>query len=233
VTFSSGGGAFSAISGQYVYAGLRVVDVSNPTAPTVVGTLSISGAGTAQGIAISETNAYVIDDAGRVHIVDVSDPAAATEIGYLDLNEPAYDIEISGAYAYVVTHGWYCDEFEGCTRTSGHLQVLDISGGSCARLVTSIGRPKAPEEILISGGYAYISEWSLNFYTYAGELTVVDIRNPAAPVDVAWAGTVSFSGGCTLGYQPLGVAVLGDAAFVTTPWSLITYGAFNPPAQCF
>jgi hypothetical protein len=233
VGFSAGGGNFSAMSGKYVYAGLKVVDVSDPAAPAVVGSLPISGAGTPWGLAISGTNAYVVDDGGRVHIIDVSDPTAAIEIAYLDLGEPAYDIAIAGTYAYVVTHAWFCDD-EGCTRIPGHLQILDISCPPGVSVVSSIVRPKAPEGILVSGGYAYLSEQSTNFFSYAGEVTVVDVRSPATPVDVAWAGTPSFANSYVLGYGPQGITVAGSAVYVTTPWNLYVYSAFtaNGPAQC-
>jgi hypothetical protein len=230
VTFPSPSATLSAISGKYVYAGLNVVDVSDPTAPIVVGSLPVSGPGTPNGIAISGTNAYVTDDSGRVHILDISDPKAATEMGYLDLGEPAYDIAISGTYAYVVTHGWYCDD-EGCTRIPGHLQVLDISGPSCARLVTSIGRPKGAEGIVVSGGYAYLSEKSCTFYTYQDELTVVDISNPSAPFDVAYTGNTGNSLSAAFGYGIQGVAVIGNTAFVTTPWNLFVYNAYTSSQQ--
>jgi len=233
VGFTSLSATMSGMSGKYIYAGLKIVDISDPTVPTVVGSLPVSGPGTPNGLALSGTNAYVTDDSGRVHILDVSDPTAASEVGYIDLGEPAYDIAISGTYAYVVTHGDYCDD-EGCTKSPGHLTVLDISGSSFASVVSSVGRPKAPEGIFISGGYAYLSELSTNFYSYAGELTVVDIRSPTAPKDVAWAGTVTFAGSYSLGYSPQGVAVIGNAAYVTTPWNLYVYSAFkdSQPPQC-
>jgi len=222
---SSAGGAFAAVYGKYLFAGLNVVVVSDPTAPTVVGRLPLSGSGTPTGLAVSGTNAYVVDDSGRLHIVDVSDPRASGEIGYVDFGEPAYDVAISGTYAYVVTHGWYCDD-EGCTRVNGSLRILDISGGSCAKPVSTIGRPKAPEGVLVSGGYAYVVEQSTNFYTYAGQLTVVDVRNAAAPVDVAWAGTPSWNS-YVIGYGPQGVAALGNSIYLTTPWGLYVYAAFS------
>jgi hypothetical protein len=230
LSFQSGSRTFSAISGKYVYAGLNVVDVSDPAAPAVVSRLPVSGPGTPNGIALSGTNAYVTDDSGRVHILDVSEPTAATEMGYLDLGEPAYDIAISGTYAFVVTHGDYCDD-EGCTRTPGHLQVLDISGPSCARLVTSIGRPKGTEGILISGGYAYLTERSCTFYSYQDELTVVDISNPSAPFDVAYAGNTGNSLSAAFGYGIMGVAVSGSAVFVTTPWNFYVYNAYKSGQQ--
>jgi hypothetical protein len=226
VTFPTAGGAFAAAYGKYVFAGLNVVDVSDPGAPTVVGRLAVSGSGTATGLAVSGTNAYVVDDTGRLHIVDVSDPTASSEIGYLDFGEPAYDIAVSGTYAYVVTHGTYCDA-EGCTNVNGSLRVLDISGGSCAKPVSTIGRPKAPEGVLVSGGYAYVVEQSTNFYSYAGELTVVDVRNAASPVDVAWAGTPTFANSYVIGYGPTGVAAVGNAVYLTTPWGLYVYAAFS------
>jgi hypothetical protein len=226
-TSFGGGGAFTAVYGKYLFAGLNVVDMSDPTAPTVVGQLNLSGSGgTATGLAVSGTNAYVVDDSGRLHILDVSDPTASSEIGYLDLGESAYDIAISGTYAYVVTHSWYCDD-EGCTRINGSLRIVDISGGSCARVVSSIRRPKAPEGILVFGGYAYVVEQSTNFYSFAGELTVVDVRNPAAPVDVAWAGTPTFANSYVVGYGPMGIAATGNAMYLTTPWGLYVYAAFG------
>ena len=61
----------------------------------------------------------------------------------LDLGEPAYDLALSGTYGYVVTHSVYCDD-EACTMSQGHLTVLDLGVPASPRVVSSIGRPKAP-----------------------------------------------------------------------------------------
>ena len=227
------GGFRAALSGNYLYVaavsysygppGLRVVDVTDPAAPASVGFLGMPAS--ARGVAISGTLAYVVDDVGILHVVDVSSPTTPREITQLALGEPAYDIALSGTYGYVVTHGVYCDEEDVCTLSQGHLKVLDLGVPATPSVVSSIGRPKASERIVLSGRYAYLVERSINYYSNDGELTVIDIGNPFAPVDVAYAANH---------YGVMGVAVTGSYAYVESPWNQLVFNAYasSAPPVC-
>jgi hypothetical protein len=78
---------------------LRIVDVSNPAAPTEAGFFDTPRY--AWGVAMAEERAYVADGWAGLRIVDVSDPAAPSEAGFYDTPGYAYAVAVTGDYAYV------------------------------------------------------------------------------------------------------------------------------------
>ena len=62
--------------------GLQIIDVSNPSAPALVG--SYDTAGMAQDVAVSGTLAYVVNFDDGLEIVDVSHPAVPVRVGIYD-----------------------------------------------------------------------------------------------------------------------------------------------------
>jgi len=85
------------VSGNYAYVagpGLRVIDVSTPSAPVEVGSI---GTPEATGVAVVGGYAYVVGDGLRV--IDVSTPSAPTYAGSVDAAGLAVAAE--GGYAYV------------------------------------------------------------------------------------------------------------------------------------
>jgi hypothetical protein len=75
-----------AVSGSYAYvadnwAGLRVIDVSNPSSPREVGFYDTPGY--AYGVAVSGTYAYVADVWEGLRVIDVSNPSSPSGGGLL------------------------------------------------------------------------------------------------------------------------------------------------------
>ncbi|MCK9566182.1 MAG: hypothetical protein M0Q43_09055, partial [Methanothrix sp.] len=73
-----------AVSGGYAYVantglGLQIIDVSNPSNPTLAG--SCDTPGSAIGVAVSGSYAYVADYDKGLQIIDVSDPSNPTPAG--------------------------------------------------------------------------------------------------------------------------------------------------------
>jgi hypothetical protein len=99
----------------------------------------------------------------------------------------AYDVAISGDYAYVVSGG------------SGGPFVVDISNPEDPIKVAEYVTTGDARDISIAGNYAYVA------YGTDGGLQVVDITTPAAP---------SYAGSCGTLVDPWAVAVAGDYAFV-------------------
>jgi hypothetical protein len=93
------------VVGSYVYGAaggdLRIVDVSNPTAPSEVGFYDMPGDAwsVAEGVAVAGDYAYIAAG-GDLRIVDVSNPAVPTEVGFYDTPE-ARGVTVAGDYAYV------------------------------------------------------------------------------------------------------------------------------------
>jgi len=170
------------LSGDYAYVadssgGLQVIDVSNKSEPLRVGVYNTSAKGSAvyaSSLVVSDNYAYVtcgggyINDFDGLQIVDISNPTNPSWIGEYDTKASAYDVAISGKYAYVTS------SYKG-------LKIIDISNPANLSLVGEYDTSGSAKSISIVGKYAYIG------YSYSSGLQVVDISNPANP---AWVGEI-------------------------------------------
>lgn len=78
--------------------GFQIVDVSDPTAPALLGFIDLQGS--TQAFCVRGTTAYVLSY-GNLWILDVSDPNIPTLVGSLDAVEYLLSITLVGDYAYV------------------------------------------------------------------------------------------------------------------------------------
>jgi hypothetical protein len=74
-------GAFAYVLDQWI--GLRIVDVSNPAAPALAGSVPISGS-EGHWLAVSGTKAYIPYAEAGLRIVDVTNPYSPYEVGSVD-----------------------------------------------------------------------------------------------------------------------------------------------------
>jgi hypothetical protein len=228
-----------AISAHYAYladmeAGFRVLDVENPSSPTVVRTVDTPG--TAVGVHVDGNHLYVADWDEGMHVYDVSDPAnPVLEHSY---NTPGGcgKIDVAGEHVFVADgeEGFLvlnvCDQV-GPTAVgsydtpgtainlavAGHyayvadvaegLHIIDIADPFTPTLVATYDTPGEIHDVVIVGNYAFIANhWD--------GLTVVDVGDPTNPtqlgrVDV-WPANVS-------------VAVEGDYAYTGADQGYFTY----------
>ncbi|MFQ5739992.1 MAG: LVIVD repeat-containing protein [Acidobacteriota bacterium] len=89
---------------QYAYvgddfAGLRIIDISDPTNPVEAGFYNTPGI--VSDVAVSGGVAYVCDGFFGLRVIDVSNPASPSEIGLLPTSEQALTVTISEDTAYV------------------------------------------------------------------------------------------------------------------------------------
>jgi hypothetical protein len=159
------------VDGDHVYVGMgndgfSVIDVSDPTTPTVIGFYDTSGS--VGGIGISGSNAYVADGA-NLQVIDISDPSNPTPINSLAITGSATDLALRENYLYVA-----CD--------SGGLRVIDIADP--ANLIESgyYDNPDRAWDVTIEGDYAYVADAS------AG-LRVINISDPSLPIEVGYYDT--------------------------------------------
>jgi hypothetical protein len=187
--------------GDVLFAGLGyrllALDISDPTQPHRIASLDIGGAG---DIALQGDLAYVVSGTG-LKILDVSDPTQPVVVG-----TEASDISgVAVAGTLAVVCGF---------NTAG---VVDVSDPEAPFLVGSVPLLGViASRVAISAPYAYVVDW------HPGELRVIDISNPTAPVQVSELGA------CTNGF---GLEVDGNRAYVSTdcrPLSIIDIG--NPAA---
>ena len=173
--------------------GIRIADISNPEAPTILGSLSLPSV---TNIAVSGTHAYTGDTYGypgpnRFQVVDVSNPASPAVVGMTASTRPG-EIAISGDYAYVA-----CD---------AGLQVIKVKSSSNPQTITTVTIPEFPCTWLsISGNYAFVTGEKYTAPKSSG-LRVVDISNPTSPAIV---------GGITSGSEVWrDIQVVGNYAYV-------------------
>ncbi|HEY7422171.1 MAG TPA: hypothetical protein VH541_09170, partial [Gaiellaceae bacterium] len=207
---------------------LTILDISNPMAPTIVGTLHDSNLlFGAHGIAVSGSYAYVAaqgcltgqpcpnPNAGNsLVVIDVSNPVLPQIVGWIsNANLPsqwsgtsalqhACGIAVSGNYAYVTAS------------YSARLTVVDISNPFQPTIVASIQNRSAgsklplPVDVTVTNGYAYVVNEGPS-----GPFTVVDVHNPLSPFVV---GSLSSAADLNGAYR---VATRGNFAYVAASYA--------------
>ncbi|MDH3197391.1 MAG: T9SS type A sorting domain-containing protein, partial [Candidatus Krumholzibacteria bacterium] len=187
--------------GDVLFAGLGyrllALDISDPTQPHRIASIDLGGAG---DIVLQGDLAYVASGTG-LQILDVSDPTQPVMVG-----TEASDISgVAVAGTLAVVCGF---------NTVGVVDVSDPAAPFVLGSVPLLG--VLPRRLAISGPYAYVVDW------HPGELRIIDISNPAAPVQVSEISA------CTNGF---GLELDGNRAYVSTdchPLSIIDIG--NPAA---
>jgi hypothetical protein len=225
------------------WAGLRVVDVSDPTTPVEVGVYDTPG--DAESVYVTggpstgrrgepvepsgRRHAYVVDGFG-LRVVDVSDPAAPVGVGAYDTPGLALDVH--------VTDGPSTGPSTGSGGTSGRryayvsdwvsgLRVVDVSDPSTPVEVGAYDTPGFARGVYVAGGYAYVADGG------AG-LRVVDVSNPAAPLEV---GTYNTPGTAEGVYVAGRYAYMADGGSglrvvnVSDPTAPVEVGAYNMPGD--
>jgi hypothetical protein len=80
-------------------SGLKIVDVLNPSSPTLVN--SYPSYGTANGVFIDGGSVYIADGSNGVQMLNIVDAAQPLFEGSFDTRGYAYDVFVSGGYIFV------------------------------------------------------------------------------------------------------------------------------------
>lgn len=235
-------------------AGLVILDVSNPGAPTVAG--SYNTPSMAWAVDVVGNFAYVADGHNGLVILNVTNPANPVLAGGLDTPGNAYGVQVVGNFAYVA------DSDRG-------LQIVDVSNPASAFLAGSRDTPGNAWGVTVVGNLAYVADqtggvqilnvsnpgnitpvgtydtpgWvqsvdvvgDLAFLAdYDGGLVILNVSNPAAPVLVGSHDT----GGLAYGIQVVGnLAYIADEAAglqvfdISNPGAPFPAGSYNTPGQ--
>jgi hypothetical protein len=119
--------------------------------------------GTALGISIANSYAYVADREQGLRIVDVSEPASPTEVGSA-ITTYASGVAVAEDYAYVG------DGQAG-------LRVIDISDPANPSIIATLDTGYGVG-VSVEGNYVYVTDIS------GGGLYVVDVSDPTSPQQV-------------------------------------------------
>jgi hypothetical protein len=161
------------VSGDHAYVavgsiGLKVVDVSDRTAPQIVATLNLPG--TANDVKLAGTRAYVAAGSAGLHVVDVSNPVSPRLIATFDTGGSALDVRPNGNLVYIA---------DG----PGGLAIVDVSTPDTPRLIGALAGIGTANGVDVAGGLALVANGPV--------LRVVDVSNPANPRSI---GTVNLPG---------------------------------------
>jgi hypothetical protein len=177
------------MAGSTVYAfgnALTVVDVSIPTAPVVVGSVTVTSSSSFSGIQVSAGYAYGANSAG-LHVIDARNPAAPVEVATLSIPsaagvaiaDPGSTVCAAETYAYV-------------TSLDGSLTIANVTVPSSPRFVSNVALGYGEAwGVATSGHYVYATTFprSTDPETAGdpvpGRLHVLDASNPGAPTVVA------------------------------------------------
>jgi hypothetical protein len=142
---------------------VKIVDVGDPDAPVVVGSLDERLYG--RSIAVtSDGYAFVVAYfSSRVRVVDVRNPAAPVEIGEIALDDHPHAVQVAGDHAFFAAGG-------------GGLLIIDVSSPVDPVEVAVVEDPIGPVfDIALTEDYAFLAD------IRTGN-PVVDIRDPEHPV---------------------------------------------------
>jgi hypothetical protein len=150
----AGNVAYLATSG-----GLKVVDVTAPAAPRLLGTFA--GVGNAMGVKVRGTTAYVVAG-GTLSIVSVANPGAMIQAGSIDLGGRGWNLDLDPTrnLAAVAMGG-------------AGLKLVDVSNLS-APLLRGTAATGDARGVALRGTTAIVAD-------YANSMTSVDIADLAAP----------------------------------------------------
>lgn len=190
--------------------GLRIIDVSSPTTPQLIG--SYSSEGSIEDLEVSNGYAYVIESTPAcrsLRILNISDPEAPYLAG-------SYS-NTSGCFERIAV----ADEMVYLTGMSGRLMILDADDPTTPVLqsVTRIGSYSF-SDVQVIGELAFISGSG----GVSGEsLAIYDVSNPVEPTMIS--ETYDYS------YEENGehrLAIKGSLAFVVSPLKLSIFDFTNP-----
>jgi hypothetical protein len=241
-------GAIS-LSGHYAYlagVGLTIVDIADPRAPVVTGSV---GSFRAEALAVANSRASVIDGVAGFKVIDVANPHAPVVADSLDLTgrgvfasgNRVYATTWSGLAIIDVTDPTDVSVTCTCPWTGGDLfvsrdrvfiagsyglNVIDL--GNCLSPPTLGSVPGSAGDVAVSGSRAYLASGS------AG-LQVIDVRNPEDPriletIDTPGSarGVAIAQGNAYVADGPFGLVVID----VTTHSGIIGWVGTPGAANC-
>ena len=161
VRTSIGGNQHLVLSGG---SKMWLINVQNPTTPSLVASVEVAPGTTCEGIATSGTYAYIAAGDAGFRIYDISTPSNPSFVTSIDSLEYCESVVISGQYAYVAA--------------GSRSFIIDISNPSAPVYVGRMtGYGGYHQYVNVRSGYAYICN-------YDAGLQIVNVTNPASPVNV-------------------------------------------------
>ena len=184
----------------YIAAGnLEIADIGNITRSSTIGMLP-TPPGSARGVTVVNTTAYIADYDLGLHIIDISDPAVPVLRSTLSLPGNALDVAVSGNTAYVAAY-------------KQGLQVVDVSDSNNPFIIGSIAN------FAVEGSWAFKVEVVNNIAylaSYLGGLQIIDVADPLEPTKLGYIETRTQNGQSLSAVRD--VVVRGGTAYLADEW---------------
>lgn len=189
-------GRFVFISGNTAYVtdeqagGLYIIDISNPAAPSITGSILYAALGLSATANLgrpykvgnycyiaSYDSGHLTDDDNALLVVDISNPAAPTLHGSIR----GVANHLKGAWAFPSgNYAYFAALYDA---SGGALTILDISNPAAPAFVSWIGGIGAPNYLR-----SCVIIWKEGNYCYCGTgegFTIIDVSNPNVPAFVS------------------------------------------------
>lgn len=175
--------------------GLQVIDVSDPGAPVVLGSLATEYS-TSSIYAIG-TMIYLTDNSEFVYLIDATDPTQPELLSiYSQVTDPE-DIFVTNNTAYVVSN-------------EGDFDVVDVSNPRNPLFLSQVSNsPLVMETVFVSGNIAYVDDegrCELSTRDQCG-IRLVDVSNRQSPSTLSYYNTPGSVRGI---FVTAGIAYLAD-----------------------
>ncbi len=182
-----------------------IIDVKNPTTPSLVSTVEVAAGTTAEGIATSGTYAYVAGGGAGFKVYNIATPAAPVLVSSIDSLAYCENVIISGQYAYIAAGS-----------RSHIVDITDPAAPVYSGRIAAYGGYH--QYINVRSGYAYVCD-------YDAGLAVVNVTNPANPVNVMQVQS---------GYRTSCIIFDGNYGYVATGDSgMAIYNVVNPATPVY
>ncbi len=175
------------ISGNYAFVAstdnnqeMQIINISNPASPSLAGVYNAPGNADARGIYVVGSTAFltrVSSGERELYILDINNPVSPTLLGSLELGATAFEIVVSGSYAFIASNS-----------NTQELQVINISNLSSPTLATSINLAGNTDATTIS----FINNTLL--IGQRADFRVINITSPGTPV---LSGSITLGGTIT------------------------------------
>ncbi|MBL4699164.1 MAG: hypothetical protein JKX70_10060 [Phycisphaerales bacterium] len=166
-------------------SGLRIVDVSDPTAPELIGSINLIGP--TWDLVVDQDLVYTADGYFGFHIVDVSQPELPVVIGGYDTERETIDLDVKDGVVYVA------DAFS--------FLIFDASDPSNIELLAA--EDIKAQAVMVRSGIAYVAEDRIGVHAF-------DVSDPSSPILLGSYIPKSFYSN-SYGY---GLELVGDELFV-------------------
>lgn len=170
--------------------GLQVIDVTDPTAPQILGDLPTSGP--CNHVIMSNGMAYATT-AGAFYAVDLADPAHPLVVKTIRVDGTLHELANWGNNVYIAG-----DQPELSVWMNGAIHIITLGSDFWLTPLGNIETSGWASDVAVAGAYSYVADWS------AG-LTVIDCSDPADPQLIATEDTPG---------SARGVVISGTHAYV-------------------